>query len=55
MLELGRRVALAPESWLQKAARSRMLEDAGRLRLQLARLDLQQLAKQPEEILPPIE
>ena len=50
VLELGRRVALAQESWLQNAARNRMLENAERLRLRLARLDLQQLVELPERL-----
>ena len=50
VLELGRQVALTQESWLKKAARNRLLEDAERLRLRLARVDLQQLVEQPERL-----
>lgn len=43
-------LAAAQISWLQRAARVRTLADAERRRLQLARVDLSQLAEKPERI-----
>jgi hypothetical protein len=50
VLALGQRVAQDQSVWLTKAARSRWLPDAERLRLRLARLDLEELSKNPARL-----
>jgi hypothetical protein len=49
-LALGRKLAAAHAPWLKRAAANRTLDEPERLRLRLARVDLQQIEEQPERL-----